>query len=58
MPTTEQLVEMRSWLADCAWADIEPEDIEDPNEVTDADVLKAVRKTYVGGVDRFIEDMA
>jgi hypothetical protein len=56
--TTEQLAEMRNWLADCVWGDMEPEDFADHELVPDADVLTAVRKTYSGGADRFIQDMA
>jgi hypothetical protein len=57
-PTAAQLADMRDWLADCAWRDMSAEDLEDHELVPDEHVLKAVRKTYTGGIDQFIQDMA
>jgi hypothetical protein len=44
---------MREWLAECTWADLEPEDIAD---LTDAEVIAGVERHYSGGCHQFAVD--
>jgi hypothetical protein len=45
--------EMRAWIADCAWRDLEPEEIDD---LSDATVLRGIVRHYSGGIAQFIAD--
>ena len=45
---------MRAWLADCYWPDMTPEQILDPIEVSDDEILLAVHRVYEGGIDEFV----
>lgn len=51
----EDLNQMRSWLADLAWQDMEPEDF---SEVPDDAIVRAVERHYHGGVAGFLRDGA
>jgi hypothetical protein len=42
--------EMRGWLSDCGFVDVDPED------VSDRTVTRVVHKTYSGGTDAFVVD--
>jgi hypothetical protein len=45
--------EMRGWVADCVWADIDPADVADlPRSV----IVRGVARHYEGGVRAFIAD--
>lgn len=48
------LAEMRSWLADLGFAELTPEDVADPELVSDDDVVTAVGRLYAGGVAAFV----
>lgn len=43
--------EARDWIADCQWADLEPEDVGD---LTDAQALSGVARKFDGGLDGFV----
>lgn len=47
------LKEMREWISDCTWADLEPDDVD---ELADTEVLAGVRQHYVGGLAQFVRD--
>ncbi len=47
--TTEQLAEMRSWLLDCGWCDLDW-------TLSDAEVVRIVAREYVGGIPQFLAD--
>lgn len=47
------ILQMRGWLMDCAWADLEPEDFE---EMTDVQIVRGVERHYSGGLDQFKRD--
>lgn len=51
--TKEQIQEMRDWIADCQWPDLEPEEID---QLTDDEIIKGVKKHYSGGLEQFIAD--
>ncbi len=51
--TREILDEARAWLADCAWRDLEPEDV---YGLTDVSILLGVDHHYVGGIAQFATD--
>lgn len=52
--TPEELQEARGWIADCAWADLDPEDIDD---LTDEQVLRGIARNYDGGIAGFKADV-
>lgn len=43
----------RSWIADCEWIDVGPDDIAD---LTDAQVVSGIRNNYEGGWAQFMRD--
>ena len=47
------IAEMREWLAECTWADLEPDDIAD---LAPREVVSGVRRHYEGGVVQFLRD--
>jgi hypothetical protein len=49
----EMLAAMREWVLDCAVDDNDEQDIED---ATDEQIVRFVRRQYVGGVGQFIRD--
>jgi len=49
----ETIKAMRDWVADCVWADADEDDIA---EMSDAEIIRGVRKHYCGGIAQFIED--
>lgn len=52
--TKKELGSMREWLADCAWANVDPEEITDPELVSDASVVRNVERFYAGGLAGFL----
>jgi hypothetical protein len=48
--SVEDLAEARAWIADCAWGDLDPEDIA---SLTDAEVMRGVERHYDGGLLAF-----
>lgn len=46
-----ELAEARSWIGDCEWRDLEPEDVA---ELTDAEIMRGVARHYDGGLAAFI----
>jgi len=44
--------EARDWIADCAWSNLEPEDIE---ELSDERVRRGIERHYHGGWEAFVE---
>jgi len=60
MPATPQtangpglLAEARDWIADCAWRNLEPEDVAG---LSDAQVRAGVERHYEGGWEQFALD--
>lgn len=49
------LAEMRAWLSECDWQDVDAEDIA---ELPDETIRRAVDKHYCGGVRQFVRDGA
>lgn len=49
--TPHHLAVMRSWIADCGWKNLEPEQVDD---LTDDEVVGGVRNHHVGGLDGFL----
>jgi hypothetical protein len=47
----DDLREARAWLADCAWADAEPEDI---YAMPEGAVARAVARHHEGGIPGFL----
>jgi hypothetical protein len=43
--------EARDWIAECEWADLGEEDVED---LTDAQALSGAGRKFVGGLEEFI----
>lgn len=50
--TAAEIAEARAWIADCMWADLEPEDIA---ELSDAVVISGVARFFDGGLAAFVE---
>jgi hypothetical protein len=46
----KQLDEARAWIADCEWADLSPEDIDD---LSDDAIVDGVERHYEGGWAQF-----
>ncbi len=53
-PTAEQIAEMRDWISDCTWGDLDPEEIDD---LPDEAVVRGVDTHYDGGVAGFLADL-
>lgn len=53
--TPEQIADMRGWIADCAWGDLDADEIA---SLSDTAVLRGVARHYVGGVAAFLADSA
>lgn len=53
-PTTEAIAAMREWAKDCAWRDLDPDDID---ELPASEIIAGVRKHYHGGLEGFLRDM-
>ena len=53
MTELELIAEARAWVAECIWADLEPEDVAD---LTDAQIRRGVNRTYDGGWQQFVRD--
>ena len=51
----EVLADMRGWIADCAWPDLDPEEVA---ELTDYQVVRAINRHYAGGIGQFLTDNA
>lgn len=49
----ETVKQMRDWIKDCQWGDLEPEDID---EMSDQGIINGVKKHYEGGLQQFIKD--
>lgn len=49
--TPALIAEMRGWVADCVWADVD-----DVAELSDVQVIRGVARWYVGGVGGFVSD--
>lgn len=47
----EVIAQMRAWVADCVWADLDPADVA---ELTDEQVVRGVRKHFDGGLAAFM----
>lgn len=45
------VAEMRSWLSECEWSDVDGDDIA---TMSDERVIRAVQAHYVGGVVAFL----
>lgn len=45
--------QMRDWISDCGWKDLDPEDAE---ELSAEQVADGVRRRYDGGVEQFLAD--
>lgn len=51
--TAQHIQEMKDWLADCVWQDVDSDDIQ---SMSNEQIIKAVKRHYHGGVDQFIAD--
>jgi hypothetical protein len=51
--TRDQIEAGRRWIADCTWANLEPEDIED---LSDAAIIRGIARHYDGGIAQFVQD--
>lgn len=49
----ELINEMRCWIQDCCWTDI---DEGDADELSDQEILKGIKRHYSGGIAQFIAD--
>ncbi|WP_027947238.1 hypothetical protein [Amycolatopsis taiwanensis] len=45
-----QIAEMRAWIADCQWADID-----NAGELTDREVIAGIGRHFDGGVAGFLQ---
>lgn len=45
--------QMKEWVKDCQWQDIEKEDVD---SMTDSELLTGIKCHYDGGIDQFIKD--
>ena len=45
--------DMRDWLKDCVWADMDSADV---NDLSDSAILRGINRHYDGGVDQFRAD--
>lgn len=51
--THKEIDDAITWIADCSW-----DDIDDANELTDAEVLRGIARHYDGGWEQFLADGA
>jgi ABC-type transport system involved in cytochrome c biogenesis ATPase subunit len=49
----EEVADMRLWIADCPWADLDDEQVA---ALSDNDVIDGVREHYEGGIGMFLAD--
>lgn len=54
MPTTDQIAEMRGFVADCTWRDLDAGDVD---QLTDDEIVEGVNRHYAGGTTQFIKDV-
>lgn len=52
--TGELIMEARGWVADCVWADLEPEDVD---QLSVAMITRGIERHYDGGVVQFVKDV-
>jgi hypothetical protein len=50
-----QIKQMREWVMDCVWADVDPEEVE---LLSDAEIIRGVKRYYDGGLSQFLADCA
>ena len=43
--------EMREWLKDCIWGDMEESDFD---EISDTKIIQGIKQHYEGGVEQFL----
>lgn len=51
--STEILNEMRGWVSDCVWSDLDSDEIAD---LSDEQIMRGVARKYDGGIAQFIAD--
>ena len=51
--TQTQIQDMRDWIGECAWGDLDVDDIDD---LSDRQVVGGIERHYAGGVDAFLAD--
>lgn len=49
----ELVNEMRNWIKECNWQDVEDEDVDN---MTDEELIRGINNHYSGGIDQFIKD--
>ncbi len=49
--TAEVVKAAREWIAECAWRDMDPEDID---ALSDAQVMTGIARHYSGGIPGFL----
>jgi hypothetical protein len=49
--STANITDMREWLTDCIWQDMDSEDI---YGLTDIEILQGVQRHYEGGLTNFL----
>jgi hypothetical protein len=52
-PSAALLGAARDWIADCWWADLDSDDVD---ELTDREVIDGIRYHYAGGWPAFVRD--
>lgn len=48
------LPQMREWVKDCVWRDVE--DADDVDEMPDQHILRGIQRFYDGGINAFMRD--
>jgi hypothetical protein len=51
--SADMINEMRMWIMDCVWDDLDADDVDD---LADAVIIRGVQRHYDGGVDQFVQD--
>lgn len=49
--TAAQIQDMKNWIMDCVWQDLDTDDVA---QLTDTEVLRGVQKHYDGGLAEFM----
>lgn len=52
MPSSA-ISEMREWIKDCSWSDLDPEEVD---ELDDDAILGGIERNYEGGIRQFLLD--
>lgn len=53
MDEKELIHQMREWIADCQWQDLDSDSISD---LSDKEIIDGISRNYSGGVEQFVSD--